>query len=304
MKRNNDYAPRFPRTAGNLGELLLDSSLIVTTNNKSLYNVKVIVCNNYIQVYELENTKSKKNKNLEIEEEEKTNIIEIDTDDLRKANIPGIDNNDLKKTNATSTPTIEAKNINRSKLQCQRLAKCNADEWKTFITLTFAENITDIAFANKKFRYFIDKVQRKFKQLKYICIPEFQKRGAVHYHLLTNIPLENTDLIYTQIDNEKFKHIKYWNEGFTKVDSLNNDIKKIVGYVSKYMTKDIDDRLYNRHRYFYSRNLIKPQINYLDLDDIKHREFFENLLNKKALIYTNQYQNSYNDDHIVFKEYL
>ena len=291
MESNNDYAPKFPSSAGNLGDLLLDSSLIVTTNNLSLYDIKVIICNNYIQVYEIENTKSKKDKSLEIIDKKKSKIANIDTDDLIK-----------NKTN--TTPTIETKNINRSKLQCQRLAKCNADDWKTFITLTFAENITDIAFANKKFRYFIDKVQRKFKELKYICIPEFQKRGAAHYHLLTNISIENTDLIYSQVNNEKFKHIKYWNEGFTKVDSLNNDIKKIVGYVSKYMTKDIDNRLYNRHRYFYSRNLTKPKISYLDLNDIKHQEFLNNLLNKKELIYTNKYQNIYNDDEIVFKEYL
>ena len=33
------------------------------------------------------------------------------------------------------------------------------------------------------------------------------------------------------------------------------------------MTKDIDQKLFNRHRYFYSRNLITPSESYIDLDN-------------------------------------
>lgn len=291
MSKGAKDAKSFFSTAENFGGLLLDSSLIVTTNPLSLYNVKIVVCNDYIQVYELKNTKSRKNKNIEPICKEINNIKMIDTDNLKKGN-------------SSNFQTIELKNIMRSKLQCQRLAKCNSREWKTFITLTFAENITDIKFANKRFRYFIDKVQRKFKEFKYICIPEFQKRGAVHYHLLTNISIENSDLIYSQENNSKFKHIKYWIDGFTKVDTLEKDMKKIIGYISKYMTKDIDNRLYNRHRYFYSRNLDKPCVSYLDISNEKHQQFYKKMLGDRTLIYMNEYQNCYTDEKIVFKEFL
>lgn len=271
-----------------LEELLLDSSLILTTfSNKELYNFKVIDCNNYLQIYKFEDKQVKINKNLE-----EKNIKKIDTDFLYK--------NDKEK----NKNQIELKNIIRSKLECQRLAKCNSNEWKTFITLTFEENIIDLKKANKKLRYFIDKIQRIYKSFKYICIPEFQKRGAVHYHLLTNIDINNDKLIYSQENNKFFKHIKYWNEGFTKVDNLDNDIKKIIGYISKYMTKDIDDRLFNHHRYFYSRNLIKPKINYINLDNPKHLEYFNNLLKNKKIVYKNNYLNKYNDNLITFEEYL
>lgn len=270
--------------------LLLDSSLIVTTSDKELYNVKLVDCGSYIQVYFLENKQIiKKNNNDELKLK-KVNLDIEDTEKISKAN--------------EEYKTIELKNIIRSKLECQRLAKCNCKDWKTFITLTYEDNQTNIDIAKNDFRYFIDKVQRVYKEFKYICIPEFQKRGAVHFHLLTNIDINNEKLIYIQADNKKFKHIKYWNKGFTKVDILENDIKKIIGYISKYMTKDIDDRLYNRHRYYYSRNLNKPKINYLDLSNEKHQEFYCEILKDKKLIYENDYRNVYNDEKIAFKEFL
>ena len=270
------YMRDAPAKSSKLVDALLDSSLIVTTNNKELYNVKLVDCGEYIQVYYLNDKKL---------------ISKKDNDELnlKKVNIK----NDYKEDSNYSG--VELKNIIRSKLECQRLAKCNASDWKTFITLTYEENITNIDEAKKDFRYFIDKVQRVYKELKYICIPEFQKRGAVHFHLLTNIDVNNKKLIFLQEDNKKFKHIKYWNKGFTKVDTLEKDIKKIVGYISKYMTKDIDNRLYNRHRYYYSRNLSKSIVNYLDLSDLKHLEYYTKILQNKKLIYENEYQNIYNN---------
>lgn len=266
-------------------ETLLDSSLIVTTNNKKLYNVKLVDCGDYIQVYYLQDKKLVSKKN---DDELSLKKINIESSSKEDSNYIG----------------VELKNIVRSKLECQRLAKCNANDWKTFITLTYAENVTNIDEAKKDFRYFIDKVQRVYKNLKYICIPEFQKRGAVHFHLLTNIDINNEKLICLQENNKKFKHIKYWNKGFTKVDTLEKDIKKIIGYISKYMTKDIDNRLYNRHRYYYSRNLNKPVVNYLDFSNAKHLEYYSKKLKNKNLIYENEYQNVYNNEKIAFKEFL
>lgn len=276
-------------------DLLLDSSLILATDTET-YNVKLISCGDYIQVYSFQDEKVKKIKDIEKTNEDKK-INNIDTDNLFK----------IDKTNTTDKQKeskIEFKNINRSKLECQRLAKANSNEWRTFITLTFEENIIDINYANKRLKYFIDKIRRVFKNFKYICIPEFQKRGAVHYHLLTNISIDDERFIFAQEDNKKFKHIKYWNEGFTKVDNLYKDIKKIIGYISKYMTKDIDNRLYNHHRYLFSRNLEKPKISYLDLNNQEHLEFYMNIIKNKTEIYNNIYKSTYNEELIEFQEFL
>jgi len=206
-------------------DYILDSSLISTTfckqtSNKTLYNAKLIDCNGYLQLY--------------IFSKDKSRIIQEKEKNKSKIDISILDTDNLKKINHTSDnlKEIDLKNIMRSKLQCQRLAKCNSNIWETFITLTFADNITDIKIANKEFNKFIYKIKRVYKDLKYICVPEFQKRGAVHYHLLTNININNDKLIYKQIDNNKYLDIKYWNNGFDKIENIKGDIKKIIGYIS------------------------------------------------------------------------
>lgn len=285
------------KTSNEERDYILDSSLISTTfckqtSNKTLYNAKLIDCNGYLQLYTFSKDKSR--------------IIQEKEKNQSKIDISILDTDNLKKINHTSDnlKEIDLKNIMRSKLQCQRLAKCNSNIWETFITLTFADNVTDIKIANKEFNKFIYKIKRVYKDLKYICVPEFQKRGAVHYHLLTNINISNDKLIYKQVDNNKYLHIKYWNNGFDKIENIKGDIKKIIGYISKYMTKDIDNRLFGKHRFFYSQNLDKPCISYLDLSNKKHIDFLLNKLNDKKLIYENNYINDFFNEKINFREFL
>lgn len=275
-----------------LEEDILDSRLISATS--SLYDIKLIDCNDYCQVYLYEKPQVKnsvqdnefelylRNKKINsmFEKEENENNIK---EDLKSS--------------------ISIKNIIRSKLKCQRLAKANINDWKTFITLTFEENVQDVKIANKRFKYFIDKVRRVKKDLKYLCITEFQKRGAIHYHLLTNIDINDETLMYTQKDKPKFKHIKYWNEGFTSVEVMTGDVQKIIGYIAKYMTKNIDNRLFSHHRYFYSQNLNTPQENYINLLNSKEKDFYIKKIQDKSLIYKNEYINPYNNEKVIFLEY-
>ncbi len=273
---------------------ILDSKHIVTTR-LSLYDIKIVQCGEYIQVYLYQEKKATRNKvqglnDLSLTKSKIDNMLDYESK--------------KKKKNITLNDKIEERSIIRSKLECQRLAKSNMNDWKTFITLTFEENIVNVDYANKRFRYFIDKIKRVKKDLKYLCIPEFQKRGAVHYHLLTNIDINDTVLIYNQEDNPKFKHIKYWIDGFTSVENMTGDSKKVVGYIAKYMTKDIDNRLFNRHRYFYSRNLIVPTTMYLALDNEKEQDFYKKIIQRCNLIYHNEYTNPYDNTDVMFFEYL
>lgn len=271
---------------------ILDSRLISPTFNIKDYDIKLVDCNEYTQVYLYQSTKIQKKKDDDFDLKLRKIKIDKIVDATEKENEFEIKLNE-----------IEERNIIRSKLQCQRLAKANMQYWETFITLTYEENMTDVKKANKDFRYFIDKVRRVKKDFMYLCITEFQKRGAVHYHLLTNININDTTLIYAQEDNPKFKHIKYWNKGFTSIEILKGDPKKVVGYISKYMTKDIDNRLFSKHRYFYSQNLCKPVINLINKNILKEHKFYTKKIQDKELIYQNEYINSYDNQKVIFLEF-
>lgn len=181
---------------------------------------------------------------------------------------------------------IDLKNINRSRTSIQRLIKANESKFTTFVTLTFAENVTNIEDANKKFNIWRTYIKRLKSDFAYIGVPEFQKRGAVHYHLLTNInyndySLLSKDLIMTYSKKSHSydvgRTIKGWKYGFTKVKSMDNI--NVVGYLTKYLVKDLDNRLWGKRRYFYSQNLVKPHEILINLSDMKDFILYLNVLN-------------------------
>lgn len=292
-----DYLIERPGTR--LGSLLLDSSLI-STSKWGFYSIKVIECGNYLQVYQFDRKHSKKPKNDDKLIDVKEWVLLDSLDLYTKVSSERECYEDNKK--------IEFRNILRSKQQMERLVKANEHDFKTFITLTFEENITDIAYANKKFNQYISNLRRRLKSdFKYVCVPEFQKRGAIHYHMLTNIDYDNLDLlskyekkIYKKNKGwQTFKILKSWHYGFSNVQKLDN--VEIVSYLNKYMTKDIDNRLWGKRRYLYSMNLRQPKTFFLDLDQIDdfirylsiHDNFKEN--------YSNNYYDKF-DNLISFKE--
>lgn len=154
--------------------------------------------------------------------------------------------------------------------------------WVSFITLTFAENITDINKANKCFQNWVDSVRRVSSDFKYIGVPEFQKRGAVHYHILTNIPC-NSDIIPLQ-ENETSKYdVKYWKHGFTSSYDLTSADENfnVALYLLKYLYKDLDNRLFGRTKVLKSRNLKKPNTYVMLNSNPKYIQAMEYLRQKK-----------------------
>lgn len=277
--------------ASSSASILLDNSLITPTNRKK-YTHKVIKCGSYYQVYDFNGSKVKIDQDFERMADKEILFypeIESSHDSVEKIK--------YKK--------ILAKNINRTKNQFDRIVMANEDEFKTFVTLTFKDNISDIAKANKIFQTWKDQVKRycrnKLIDFKYVCVPEYQERGAVHYHLLTNLEL-GSDIIFPQKEftdkqmkkmseeqRSKCYDVKYWKYGFSSVFDVRN--LNVVGYMSKYMTKDIDNRLFGHRRYFYSMNLNRPSIVYLDIENEKEGSY----MNFVELFSDIEYQSVYID---------
>lgn len=194
-------------------------------------------------------------------------------------------------------------------MELERIVKSNEKEFKTFVTLTFKENLKDIEYANKCFNSFRTYIKKLKNDFKYVAVPEFQKRGAVHYHLLTNIDYNDLNLL-SQEEKKLYnrsskkwqvgKNIIGWSKGFSLVKTIEN--VNIVAYISKYMTKDIDNRLWGKRRYYYSQSLIKPETIYLNIDNIDEFALLVNNLTDFKLKYKSSYLNKLNET-INFYEY-
>ncbi len=133
----------------------------------------------------------------------------------------------------------------------RRLAVCNFDcRYDKFLTLTFAENVTDIKYCNYEFKKFIQRLKDKYKidKLKYLAVIEFQERGAIHYHTLLDMPY---------IPHKALQEC--WGNGFVFINAITH-VDNIGAYILKYMTKDnTDKRLMGQKAYLRSGNLKVPQ---------------------------------------------
>jgi hypothetical protein len=86
--------------------------------------------------------------------------------------------------------------------------------------------------------------------LKYLVVPEFQKRGAVHYHIIFFKFPKQEDT------NELLNSV--WGHGFTFNKTINS-VDHLKNYVTKYFVKNaLDPRLKGKKHYFCSRNLGRP----------------------------------------------
>jgi hypothetical protein len=187
----------------------------------------------------------------------------------------------VKRTRQTDSGSADASNKTKkrrpsnlyaSRQKLIRLVYANTNQvWsgrEFFITLKFAENIRNLSQANKEYTNFIKRFNTYLGYASaYVAVPEFQKRGAVHYHcLFFNMPTYRAD--FTPKTLEAIWGMGRYNQGvdFQQVKS----IKDSALYIAKYMTKaTLDSRLVGRKTFFTSRNLKRP-FEVRDDDDVDY----------------------------------
>jgi len=122
------------------------------------------------------------------------------------------------------------------------------------LTLTMLD-IVDIATGYKLFTEFGVRLRKVYgKEIIWIASPEFQKRGAVHFHaLIWNL---SHDIHITERDTRAIQHL--WGYGFADVIPTDGS-PALSGYIAKYMSKAMhDDRLFGKKAYSCSRNVMSP----------------------------------------------
>lgn len=180
-------------------------------------------------------------------------------------------------------------NDRRSKWNFIRLTNSNFGQHSKFITLTFAENVQDLDQAHKEYDKFIKRMRRRYGNFKYAVAIEFQKRGAVHYHMMSDLPYI-----------PKRELAKIWGQGFVRINDIKH-VDNVGAYLSKYMTKGDgrDPRLNGRKMYLTSKNLDRPLIFRGEAADMILRQY--GLKDKKTVL-----EDVYASEHhglISYKQY-
>jgi hypothetical protein len=152
-----------------------------------------------------------------------------------------------------------ADNARRASLAFRRIVSANlgGPALPLMVTLTYADNFTDLAGAYKHLTTFIQALRRRFgKDFSYVLVPEFQKRGAVHFHaLFWGLPKE---LFHRERKAREVRTL--WGKGHVFLKETDGN-EKIAFYLSKYFTKAfLDPRLKNQKSYVASRNIKRPLV--------------------------------------------
>lgn len=169
-------------------------------------------------------------------------------------------------------PKLEnaVRSMNRSKNNLMDILQCN--EFNFFVTLTFDKNKIDRLDDNKTrkiFTQWVSNIQRYLPNLIYVAVPEYHKKGGLHFHLLIggataeDLGLVNSGKVVKsgRCKGQIIYNVSKWNrKGFsTATEILDNNAVKF--YLSKYLTKSkVAPRFFGKKRFYVSRNIKRPQV--------------------------------------------
>jgi len=170
-----------------------------------------------------------------------------------------LDNGDFADARKEQAFTKRRDNAQRASMAFKRLILSNlrAGENPLLLTLTFSENRTSIAESARFFHVFTQRMRRAYgESFRYIAVPEFQKRGAVHYHAL----FWGLDPKIYNEERDSRAIALLWGEGFVFLKETDGH-DKLSSYLAKYMVKAIHDRrLFGKKAYFASRNVLRSTV--------------------------------------------
>lgn len=169
-------------------------------------------------------------------------------------------------------PKLEnaVRSMNRSKNNLMDILKSN--DFNFFVTLTFDKNKIDRLDDNKtrkSFTQWVANIQRDLPNLFYVAVPEYHKKGGLHFHLLIggttaeDLGLKDSGKIVKsgRCKGQTIYNVSRWNnKGFSTATKV-LDTNAVKYYLSKYLTKGkVDPRFFGKKRFYVSRNINRPQV--------------------------------------------
>lgn len=163
-----------------------------------------------------------------------------------------------------------------------------ANDFCYFVTLTFNPDKVDsfsCVDSYEHMRNWLNRMRKKFPDLKYLGVPELHKSGRYHFHFLMSDDIKSVLLDSGKFDNKghKIYNLGSYRFGWSTVVEI-YDKDRLPSYIIKYITKDLCKASPNRRRYWNSHNLLLPKCfaTYMALED------FSALLERLDVIYSSK----------------
>lgn len=180
---------------------------------------------------------------------------------------------------------VSRSSFRRTRANISRLVSANPDLTR-FLTLTFENHVNDLKASSAIFKLFIMRLKYEVPNLKYVAVPEFTKKGRIHYHLLTNFSMPNSRLR------------SIWGQGFVMINKISH-VKFVHLYIAKYISKDLFKvNYFGFQKVLYSRNLYRPLV----FNGFKKINPILKLIEVFGLlpVFKNVYTNPYNNNSIKY----
>lgn len=143
--------------------------------------------------------------------------------------------------------------IRRTRQICVRRLSAALKEFgrPLMVTLTFAGDSSDAAFASDSLGKFQVRLRHRFKGCQSLFVSELSPRGRIHFHgLLFGVPLSLGDTrkgrrTISIGEERKTRVLKgLWQQGFVDVAKTDGS-PRLAGYIGKYITKEKCHVLFN-----------------------------------------------------------
>lgn len=162
-----------------------------------------------------------------------------------------------------------------------------ANDFKWFTTLTIDPkqyDSLDYDSSKELLLKWCRKMRDRYENFDYLIVPELHKSGAVHFHsLLGDVPANFIEAKHPKtgaplLRNERqIYNLTDWTYGFTDCEEI-EDKERTASYLTKYITKELmtDKEMFRKKRYFNSKGLKKPQIDYINAETDNLKNFIPN----------------------------
>ena len=182
------------------------------------------------------------------------------------------------------------RSMNRSKNNLMDILKCN--DFNFFVTLTFNNNDKDRLNdkeTRKLFVNWVNYIQKLFSSFYYVAVPEYHKKGGLHFHLLIGgVSAEDMKLTPSgkvvksgRCKGQTIFNVGRWNKekkGFSTATEVLDTIA-VKFYLSKYLTKGkVDPRFFNKKRFYVSRNIKRPIVEKCSLPLVDNFDIFDSII--------------------------